>query len=319
MLNLRLLLALCLGISVPWAWAQDYPTKPIRVIVPLAPGGAVDSVARGIATGLTESLKQTVVVDNRAGAAGSIGAELTARAAPDGYTLLVASASFSIYPLMNPGSYDPVRDFAPVSLAVSLPLVLAVNPTVPANTVSELIALARAKPGTLNYGSSGSGGFPHLAGELLKAMTGTNIVHIPYKGNAAAMTDVIAGQIQFMFASPGLSIPHIKSGRLRGLAVSSRTRSKSAPEFPPLHEAGVPGFDVTQWIGVLAPAKTPHPVIDRLQRGIVAALQRPELIARLAIEGLDPVASSPEQFEQIISSELEKWRKVIKEAGIRTE
>ncbi|MBI4192679.1 MAG: tripartite tricarboxylate transporter substrate binding protein [Betaproteobacteria bacterium] len=319
MLNLRLLSMLCLSMSVPWAWAQDYPTKPVRLIVPLAPGGGVDNFARGIAASLTESLKQTVVVDNRAGAAGSLGAGLVARATPDGYTLLMASASFLIYPLINPGPYDPVRDFAPVTHAVSQPLLLAINSVVPAKTVSELIALARAKPGTLNYGSSGNGGFPHLAAELFKAMTATNLVHIPYKGASAALPDLIAGQIQFMFGGLALIMPHIKSGKLRGLALSGRTRLKNAPEFPTLHEAGVPGFDATQSYGVLAPAGTPRPVIDRLQREIAVALQRPELIAQLAIDGQEPVASSPRQFERHIRSELDKWRKVIKEAGVRGE
>lgn len=317
--KLRLLLALCFGVSMSCAWAQPYPTKPVRLIVPLAPGGGVDSLARGIATGLTESLKQTFVVDNRAGAAGSIGASLTASAAPDGYTLLMASSTFLLYPLMHRGSYDPVRDFEPVTQAVALPLLLVVNSAVPANTVREFIALARAKPGTLNYGSSGGGGFPHLAGELLKMMTGTKLVHVPYKGNAAALPDLIAGRIQFMFVGLALATPHIKSGTLRGLAVSGRTRLKSAPEYPSLDEAGVPGYDATQAYGVLAPAKTPRPIIDQLQHEIAAAMQRPEVLSRLAIDGANLVAGSPEQYGEYIRMELDRWRNVIKEAGIRTE
>lgn len=317
--KLRLFLALCLGITMPCAWAQHYPTKPVRLIVPLAPGGGVDSLARGIAASLTESMKQTVVVDNRAGAAGSIGALLAARAAPDGYTLLMASSTFLLYPLLHSGSYDPVRDFQPVTQAVSLPLLLVVNSAVPANTVREFIALARAKPGTLNYGSSGSGGFPHLASELLKMMTGTNLVHVPYKGNATALPDLIAGRIQFMFVGLALATPHIKSGRLRGLAVSGRARLKNAPEYPSLDEAGVPGYDATQAYGVLAPAKTPRPIIDQLQREIAAALQRPEVLSLLAIDGSEPVAGSPEQYGEHIRMEIDKWRKVIKEAGIGAE
>ena len=316
--DLLLLLALCLGIGLPpCAGAQPFPTKPVRLIVPLAPGGGVDSLARGIAASLTESMKQSIVVDNRAGAAGSIGALLTARAAPDGYTLLMASSTFLLYPLLHSGSYDPVRDFEPVTHAVSLALVLVVESTVPANTVREFIALARAKPGSLNYGSSGSGGFPHLASELLKALTGTNLVHVAYKGNATAMPDLIAGRIQFMFIGLALASPHIKSGRLRGLAVSGRARLKSAPEYPTLDEAGVPGYDATQVYGVLAPAKTPRSIVNQLQREIAAALKRPEVLLLIAIDGAEPVASTPEQYGDTIRRDLDKWRKVIQQAGIR--
>jgi len=318
--RLRCMVAVCAGLAVgvPEAGAQEYPNKPVRLIVPLAPGGGVDSLARGIAASLSESLKQTMVVDNRAGAAGSIGASLTARAAPDGYTLLMASVSFLLYPLTHKDSpYDPVSDFAPVTQAVSLPLVLVINSAVPVNTVSEFVALARAKPGTLNFGSSGSGGFPHLAGELLKTMTRTNLVHVPYKGNAAGVPDLIAGQIQFMFVGIALAMPHIKTGRLRGLAVSGLTRLKIAPELPSLNEAGVPGFDATQAYGILAPARTPRAIINRLQREIALALRRPELLVLLAVDGAEPVGGTPEQYGQFIRTDLDKWRKVIDEAGVR--
>lgn len=317
--NWQLLLTLCLVAGIPCAGAQQYPTKPVRLIVPLAPGGGVDSLARGIAASLTESMKQSIVVDNRAGAAGSIGALLTARAAPDGYTLLMASSTFLLYPLLHSGSYDPVRDFEPVTHAVSLALLLVVESAVPANTVREFIALARAKPGSLNYGSSGGGGFPHLASELLKAMTGTNLVHVPYKGNATAMPDLIAGRIQFMFIGLALATPHIKSGRLRGLAVSGRTRLKSAPEYPTLDEAGVPGYDATQVYGVVAPAKTPRSIVNQLQREIATALKRPEVLSLITTDGAEPVASSPEQYGDTIRRDLDKWRKVISQAGIRAD
>lgn len=319
MLNPRLLFALCLGMNLCLAWAQDYPNKPIRLIVPLAPGGGVDIFARGVATRLTGPLKQTVVVDNRAGAGGSIGAEITARATPDGYTLMIASSSHLIHALLYRTPYHPVRDFTPVTQAVSLPLLLVSSANFPVKTVNELIVHAREKPGSINYASAGSGGLPHLTGELFKMMTKTNLIHVPYKGGGAAFPDLIAGQVQLLFTAISSGTPHIRAGRLRGLAVTTRARSKSVPEIPTLDEAGVPGFDVTQWYGVLAPAKTPRTIINRLQREIAAAMQQPEFVARLAVEGTDPVASRPEQFEQHMLSELEKWRKVIKQAGIRGE
>ena len=316
---LRLLLVLFLAMSGLQVWAQNYPVRPVRIIVPLAPGGGVDLVARGIAAGLTEGFKQPVVVDNRPGATGTIGMTLTARAAPDGHTLLVVSASFVVIPLLTPGVYDPVGDFSPVTVFSTQPLMLVVNASVPAKSVTEFVALARAKPGTLNFGSSGAGGFLHLAGELLGAMTGTKLVHVPYKGATAALPDLLGGQIQFMFVSPAVALPAIKSGRLRGLGVGGRTRFKSAPEYAPLHEAGVPGYEATQWIGMLAPAKTPKLIIDLLQRASVVALQRPEFLTQLSADGSEPVGSTPEQFAQNIKVELEKWRKVIKEAGIKVE
>ena len=301
------------------AHAQDYPARPIRLIVPLAAGGAMDTVARAVAVKLTDNLKQTVVVDNRSGAAGSIGAELTARAAPDGYTLLMASASYVTHTLMYRAPYDPVRDFSPVTQATAQPYVLVVNPSVAAYTPADFIALARAKPGALNYGSSGSGSLIHLTGELFKAMTRTDLVHIPYKGIAAAYPDLIAGQIQFTFGSSISAMPHIKTARLRGLAVTSRNRAKSLPDLPALNESAVPGFDVTQWYGVLAPRGTPPAIIDRLQREFAIVLQQPDTIARLAADGSEPAVSTPVQFATHIRNERDKWAKVIKQAGIRGE
>jgi tripartite-type tricarboxylate transporter receptor subunit TctC len=315
MLSRCFLLALCLGISMPSANAQQYPTKPVRLIVPLSAGGSLDTVARILATRLSESLGQPVVVDNRGGGGGSIGAEITARAAPDGYTIMMASSSYMILTLMYQAPYDPVRDFAPITQAATVPLLFVINPAVAANTLSEFIALVRARPGTLNYGSSGNGSFIHLTGELFKSMTGTNIVHVPYKGIAPTIPDLISGQIQFTFSSSAMS--HIKSGRLRALAITSRVRSKNLPELPSMHEAGVPGFDSTQWFGVLAPAGTQRPIVDRLQREFAAALQRSDTVSRLAVEATEPVASSPEEFGLLIRSDVAKWGKVIKDAGIR--
>lgn len=291
----------------------------MRLIAPIAPGGGLDTTARGIALRLADNLKQAVVVDNRAGGGGSIGAELVARASPDGYTLLMGSSSNLIYTLMYRAPYDPVRDFAPVTQATSLPLILVAGPSLPVKTVSELIALARDKPGTINYASAGIGGLPHLTGELFKMMTGTDLVHIPYKGGGSPFPDLLSGQIQLVVTAIVSAMPLIKSGRLRGLAITSRARSKTVTEFPTLDEAGVAGFDVTQWFGVWAPAKTPRPVIDRLRHEIAVVLQQPEFIARLAADGSEPVASSPEQFALHIRGELAKWSKVIRQAGIRGE
>jgi tripartite-type tricarboxylate transporter receptor subunit TctC len=297
----------------------DYPTKPIRMIVPLAAGGAMDTVARAVAVKLTDRLKQTVVVDNRSGAAGSIGAELTAHAVPDGYTILMASASYVTHTLMYRAPYDPVRDFAPVTQATAQPYVIVVNPTVPARTIAEFVALAKAKPGTLNYGSSGSGSFIHLCGELFSAMTKTQLVHIPYKGIAAAYPDLIGGQIQFTFGSSISAMPHIKTGRLRPLAVTSRNRAKSLPDLPTISETVAPGFDVTQWYGVLGPRGLPQPIIDKLQREFTAVLRDPDTIAKLAADGSEPAPSSPAEFAAHIKNERDKWAKVIKQAGIRGE
>jgi tripartite-type tricarboxylate transporter receptor subunit TctC len=304
---------------MPCAWSDDYPNKPVRLIVAIAPGGGLDTTARGIAIRLTENLKQSVVVDNRAGGGGSIGAELVARATPDGYTLMMASSSNLIYTLMYRASYDALRDFAPVTQATSLPLILVSGPTLPVKSVSELIALARQKPGTISYASAGIGGLPHLTGELFKIMTGTDIAHIPYKGGGSPFPDLLSGQIQLLVTAIVSAMPLIKSGRLHGLAITSRKRSTTVSEFPTLDEAGVAGFDVTQWFGVLAPARTPRSVIDRLRREIAAVLQQPEFVGRLAADGSEPVASSPEQFALHMRSELDKWRRVIKQAGIRGE
>ncbi len=317
--SVRLLFVFFLGMNLCPAIGQDYPNKPIRLIVPLAPGGGIDILARGMSASLTELLKQSVVVDNRAGAGGSIGAQITARAAPDGYTLTMASTSQLIFSLMYKAPYDPVRDFAPITQAVSLPLLLVSSATFPVRTVNELIAHAREKPGTVIYASAGSGGLPHLAGELFKIMTKTNLLHVPYKGGGAAFPDLIAGQVHLLFTAISSGTPHIKTGRLRALAVTTLTRSKSVPDVPTLDEAGVPGYDVPQWYGVLAPANTPRPIVNRLQRAIAEVMQQPEVARRMAVEGYEPVANRPEQFEKNMFSELEKWRNVIKQAGIRGE
>jgi tripartite-type tricarboxylate transporter receptor subunit TctC len=301
------------------AYAQNYPTKPVRLIVPLAPGGAMEIVARSIAQKLTFNLKQTVVVDNRAGAGGAIGAELTARAAPDGYTLMMASASYVTHALLYRAPYHPVADFAPITQVSAQPYVLVLHPSVPAATASELITYARANPRRLNYSSSGNGGLIHLTGELFKSMTGVSLVHVPYKGMAAAYPDMLAGQIQLGFPATVSALPHVKSGKLRALAVTSRVRAKIFPELPPLHEAGVPGFDVTQWYGMFAPAGAPPMVVERLQREVAALLTQPDVVARMAADGSEPVSSSPREFATHIKREFAKWDGVIHKANIRGE
>ena len=313
-------MALC-ALLCAWALtcpAQPYPAKPVRVLAPFPAGSGVDIVARLIGTPLSHALGQGVVVDNRPGANGTIACELAARAAPDGYTLLLGNASTLA---MAPGlykqiAYDPVRSFAPITLIANSANVLVVHPALPAGSVTALIALARAKPGQLNYGSAGSGNSTHLAAELFKLMAGVNLVHVPYKGTPQLMTELLAGQIQMSFASLISSLPHIKQGRLRALGVTSLQRAPSLPELPTISEAGLKGYEITVWQGMVAPAGTPQPVIAQLNRQIASILQAPETRERLAAQGLESAASTPEQFGAHIAAEVAKWTKVIKQAGI---
>jgi len=302
---------------VPPCAAQGYPSKPIRLIVPFTPGGGTDILARVIGQKLTESMGQQVIVDNRAGAGGNIGAELAAKASPDGHTILMVSASYTVNAGLYKLAFDPVRDLAPVTQVASVPFVLVAHPAVPASNVKELIALARSKPGQLNYASSGNGSAPHLAGELLTMMTHTTMVHVPYKGGAPAVADVIGGQVQLLFSTVIQGLPHIKSGRLKPLAVGSPKRSSALPEVPTIAESGVPGYDVTNWFGVLAPGAIPRQIIKRLNQEIVQHLQNADLRARLAAEGAEPVGSSPGELERIIRGDIEKYARIIKAAGIR--
>jgi tripartite-type tricarboxylate transporter receptor subunit TctC len=299
------------------ACAQEYPTKPIRLIVPFAPGGPTDIMSRAISERITSSLGQPLVVDNRPGAGGGIGSELAARSAPDGYTMLLGhigthAINASLYEKLG---YDPVKDFAPITMIATLPLGLWVNASVPAASVKELVALARAKPGTINFGSAGSGGPTHMAGEMLKAMARIDIVHVPYKGNAASLTDLVAGRVQMMFSNLLTASPHARSGKLRGLAISSARRSPQAPELPTVAESGLPGYDITPWYGVLFPAGTPRAIVLRLNREIGGILTTPEMADRFRTQGIDLVTSTPEAFAALIRSEIPKWRKVVKESG----
>jgi len=309
-------LLISLWLAVP-AQAQDYPVKPIRLIVPFAAGGPMDIMSRAIADKLTSAWGQQVVVDNRGGAGGSIGSDIAAHSAPDGYTLLTGhigthAVNVSLYPKLG---YDPVKDFAPITLMATLPLGLFVHQSVPARSVRELIAYAKARPGQLNFASAGSGGPTHMAGEMFKAMAAIDIVHVPYKGNAAALNDLIAGQAQMMFSNLLTAMPHVRSGRLRAIAISSAKRSPQAPDLPTVAESGVPGYDILPWYGVLAPARTPRALVIKLNREIRAILEAPEMKSRFMAQGIDLVTSTPEEFGTLIRTEIPKWRKVVKDSG----
>jgi tripartite-type tricarboxylate transporter receptor subunit TctC len=304
------------------ACAQNYPTRPIRFIVPYVAGGAGDIFARTIGQKFYEAMGQTVVVDNRPGANGIIGTDLVAKAPPDGYTIVMGnSAPFVLNPaLYSKLPYDPVRDFAPVTQGTYYAYVLVVHPSVPAKTVQELIAFAKAKPGQLAYGSTGTGSANHLAGEFFAAMTGTKLTHVPYKGSAAALADVLGGQLPMMFDTPITSIPQLKAGKLRALGFSGNRRASQLPDVPTLDELGLKGFEVSSWQAILAPAGTPKPVVDRLYMETAKALKMPDAIERLATQGGNElIGSTPDQFAAVIKAEIAKYAKIIKDAGIRIE
>ena len=311
------LLAVVLTALATQVLSQSYPARPIRLIVPLAAGGAMDTVARAVSVKLTEQLGQMFVVDNRGGGGGSIGAELAASAPPDGYTLIMMSATSVIHPLMYKSRYDASRDFAPISQVTSQPYVIVVNPKLPIQNVNELVAYAKANPNKLNYGSAGQGGLIHLATELFKNATGTHMVHVPYKGIGAAYPDLIAGNIQVIFASIISAQPHVRAQRIRALAVTGAKRAQSSPELPTVAEAGVKGFVVTGWYGVFAPARTPRTIVERLHQEIIKLLQQPEVTARFAADGAEPVGSTPQQLDAHVRDERDRWSNVIKDAGIR--
>ena len=297
--------------------AQTYPGKPVRLIVPFAAGGSTDIIARVLAQKLNEAWGQPVLVDNRAGASTVIGTELVARAAPDGHTLLVTPAPFTIVPSLTPKlPYDPHKDFEPITLINTTPLVVVVHPGVPARSIKELVALAKSRPGALNYGSSGSGGSNHLAGELFNAMAGVKMVHVPYKGNAPALTDLVGGHVDVVFNGVTSALGFIKSGRLRGLGVTSLNRSAALPDLPTLDQAGLPGFPAVAWNGLTAPARTPKNVIDRINADVLKVIRSPELVEKLRAEGSDAVGNSPDLYARFLREEIAKWAKVIKAARI---
>lgn len=305
--------------AIAAAAAQDYPSRPVRFVVPYAPGGSTDTLARTLGVKLTDLLGQQVVVDNRPGANGNIGMDIVAHAVPDGYTIVLGYiANLAIDPSLYPKMpYDPVRDFAPITEIASSPNVLVAHPSVPAKSFKDL--LAKAKQGPFNFASAGVGSVGHLTGELLNQMAGIRMVHVPYKGSGQAVTDLLGGHVQLMFSGFSSTLPHIRAGKLRALVVTGAQRSPAAPDVPTISESGFPGFEATAWYGVLAPAKTPKPVVSRLHGDIVKALQNPEVNKRLAGLGFEIVGSTPEQFSAYIKSEIKKWEKAVKASGAKPE
>ena len=299
------------------ALAQDWPSRAVRIVVPSPPGGGTDIVARVLVVHFSKAFGQQFFVENRPGAGNMIGIELVARSAPDGYTLLMVPATLALNSVLyKKVPYDPVRDFAPITLAATAPLVLVVHPSVQAQTLAEFVAAAKREPGRMSYGTAGIGTAPHLCMELLKSMAGIDLVHVPYKGTAPAIADVIGGQIQAMFSTALTARPHIDSGRVRALAVSGTQRVSALPNVPPVAEAGVPGYAAIQWYGLLAPAGTPSAIVGRLNAEAARALRSAEMKERLSADGAEPQGSTPEEFGALSRSELEKWMRVTRAAGI---
>ena len=301
------------------AQAADFPNRQVRWIVPFAPGGPVDILSRAIAEKLSQRWGQVVVIDNRGGAGGSIGTDIVAKAAPDGYTLMTGHVGTHAInaTLYRKLPYDPVRDFTPISMAAYMPLALVIHPSVPAKNVKELVALAKAQPGKLNYASAGIGGPTQLTAEVFKRTAGVDIVHVAYKGNTAALTDLITGEVQMMFSNLLTSMPHVRSGKLRAIGLSSARRSAYVPELRTIAESGLAGFDVTPWYGVLAPAGLPPPLLRKLNAEVAETLVLPDMQKRLVAQGIDLASNTPEQFSDLIKSELVRWRKIVRDSGAK--
>ncbi len=318
---MRFAIAFVVAAFAAAAHAQSaYPAKPVRFIVPSSSGGGTDIIARAIAQKLSEALGQQFVVDNRPGAGQMIGIELAAKAPADGHTIVMTASTLAINPIMyKKVTYDPVRDFAPITQAASLPNVLVVHPSMPVQSLPELVALARREPGRIAYASAGIGTSPHMSVALLEHLAGIEMLHVPYKGTGPGVVDVLAGQVKVMTPNVLTALPHIKAGKLRALAVTSGRRSDALPEVPTIAEAGVPGYESVQWYGVLAPAGTPREIVQRLYTEIAKSLRAGDVRERLAADGAEPVGSTPEQFAAFIRAEIDKWARVAKAAGIRPE
>jgi tripartite-type tricarboxylate transporter receptor subunit TctC len=318
----RLALSMAIGVLVALTAttaAQDFPTKPVRLIVPFPPGGSNDVVGRIIATGLGERLGKQVLVDNRGGAGGVLGTEAAANAAPDGYTLLVISLAHTVNPGLYKLKYDPIKSFVPVAMLGSGANVLCVHPSVPVNTLAELLALAKEKPGTLNYATAGSGSFQHMGSELFKLMAGIDIVHVPFRGGGPAMIDVVGGHSQIVLSSLIQTMPHIRSGKLKPLGTGGKERSPILPDVPTIAEAGVPGYEMANWWGIVAPAGTPQAIVDRLAKEIGVVLASPETQKVFSNEGAEVVQKTGAEFGAFIEAELAKWQRVVKEAKIKAD
>ncbi len=302
------------------AWAQIYPAKPVRMLIGFAPGGGADIVARGLTPRLVEALGQQIIVDNRPGANGMIAAEIAAKAPPDGYTLLIAPGNYAFAPAMYAKlTFDMATAFAPVSQLAETPLLVVVHPSLPVKSIPQLVTLAKSRPGQLAYASGGIGGSAHLATELFRTLTQVDMVHVPYKGTGAAISDLIGGQVQLCICTLPSVLPHVKSGRLRALAVTTTRRTSAAPDTPTVAEAGVAGYEVSQWYGLLAPTGTPATIIERLNAEIGKALKHPETRSRLQAEGAEPVGSSPQEFGAFFKAEITKWTQILQKAGIRAD
>lgn len=301
------------------AQTQKYPSRPIRAVVSIAPGGTMDTISRALAQRLTEDFGQTVVVDNRPGAGGNIAMEITASAVPDGHSLLIISATSVIHPILYKARFDVLRDFAPVSQMSAQGYIVVVHPSVPARSIGELVGHLKSSPGKLNFASSGIGSPMHLIGELFMASAGVRMTHVPYKGIGPAYGDLFAGTIEVAFPAIVSSVPHIRAGRLRALAVTLPKRSPVVPELPTITEAGVPGVVVVNWYGLMAPLQTPRPIVDRLSQGVRTAMMHPDVVRRLQTDGSEAVTNTPEQFRAHIAAEREKWTRVIRSAGIKVQ
>ena len=306
------------GMAAGHAGAAEWPERPVRVVVPFAPGGATDVVARLVSPRLADEFGQQFVVDNRAGAGGTIGTEIVARANPDGYTINIGASSYASSAALYKLSYDPMTGMSHVTLITRGPFVLAVHPSVPAKDIKELIALARAKPGTLSFGSSGTGGVPHLATEHLRQMTNTNMVHVPYKGDAPAILDLLGGRIQFYLGGPLVLSPHMNAGKIRGLAVTSEQRAPILPDLPAINEV-VPGYTAFTWFGLWVPPKTPRAIVTKLHEATVRILKRPDVVERLRADGMEASGNSPEEFARFVAADIAKWNKVVKAGNIRVD
>ncbi|MGZ5083363.1 MAG: tripartite tricarboxylate transporter substrate binding protein [Usitatibacter sp.] len=300
--------------------AQGYPSKPIKIVVPYPPGGFNDTLGRTLAAKFTEDWGQPAIVENKPGANTLIGSDFVAKSAPDGYTLLVVAFPFAVTPsLIRAMPYDTLRDFAPVALAAQSPNLLVVNPSLPVKTVAELVAMAKAKPDSLSYASTGNGSSNHISMELFKSLAGVKIVHIPYKGSAPAVTDLLGGQVHVMFDNAPNVLPQVKAGRLRALAQTGASRSAVAPDIPTVAEAGVPGYELTVWFGLVAPAGTPREVVGKLNAEVLKILAMPDVRERFLAQGVEPLGSTPEEFRDHIRAQMAKWGKVVRDAGVQAE
>jgi tripartite-type tricarboxylate transporter receptor subunit TctC len=313
--------ALVLGISTTLTAQANYPTRPMRLIVPFPPGGGNDILARAIGQRLAEVTGQAVVIENRAGAGGEIGATVVAQAAPDGYTMMLGSiGNLAHNPALKPNlSYNPVRDYAPVTLLATSAFIVVVNPSLPVKNIKELIALAKAKPGTINYCTPGQGSSFHMTTELFKYATGTDMVHVPYKGSAPALIELIAGQTQLSFSTMPPALPHVKTGKLRAIAVTSAKRAAVLPDLPTVSESGVPGFEVENWQGVVVPKQTPQAIVQKLNRDLITAMKRPGMVEVLSAQGLEAATTTTEAFGELIRSEIAQYTKVAKAANIKVD